>query len=511
MRALCRHFALPLALAAGTALWGQDLSTLEKKVTEFTLANGAHFIVVERHQAPVVSFSTWVDAGAAEDPAGATGLAHMFEHLAFKGTATIGTSNWPSEKQALDEADELADRVEAERNKGPRADEARLDVLEMQVNTAQSRAASFVEPGGFAAALEARGAIGLTARSFYDHTEYHCSLPSNRLELWFFMESQRLLAPVFRDFYSERAAMLEEQRLQVEASPKGTLEQEFLAAAFEANPYHRPEIGWPGDIASLRRADARAFFDKYFTAANITFAIVGDVAPDEVRRFAERYFGPLPARPAPPPPHTAEAPQRGLRGVHVESQTQSILAIGFKRPSQRDPDDPALRLLGLILSGGRTGMLHQDLVQGQRIAIQAQAVAAFPSGRYPCLFAFMLAPSIEHTVQEVEKAVDALVARLQSQKVDDDILSRARSAARARLISQLEGNQGLAELLPGYYAAFGDWRELFHSLAALDKVTADDIQRVARKYLIQSQRTVAYSSPPAPPPARPAQPSGGRP
>jgi len=173
-------------------------------------------------------------------------------------------------------------------------------------------------------------------------------------------------------------------------------------------------------------------------------------------------------------------------------------------------------------------MLNQELVQGQRIAIEAQAVAAYPNGRYPCLFAFMLAPSGEHTLEELEKAVDTLVTRLQSQKVDDEVLSRARSAARANLISQLDSNQGLAGLLPGYYAAFGDWRELFGSLAALDKVTADDIQRVARKYLVPSQRTVAYSSPPAPaakpvpaagpaqpaPTAQPApaaQPSGGRP
>jgi zinc protease len=166
--------------------------------------------------------------------------------------------------------------------------------------------------------------------------------------------------------------------------------------------------------------------------------------------------------------------------------------------------------MGLLLSG-RSGVLHQELVQGQRIAIQAEALPAYPNSRYPCLFAIMLAPAKQHSVEEVEKALDALLTRFQTQKVDDEALGRARSSARARLISQLDGNQGLASLLPGYQAAFGDWREAFTSIARLDTVTADDIQRVARKYLILSQRTAAYSTPPAEPAPPPARPAGGRP
>jgi len=510
LRGLCRYFALLPALVAGTALWGQDLKQFEKKVTEFTLANGLHFIVVERHEAPVVSFRTWVDAGAVDDPAGATGLAHMFERLALKGTTTIGTTDWASEKKALDGVEEAQDRLEAERNKGPKADQARLDVMQLQLSTLINRAGAYVAPAGFAATLESHGAVGVNAASSYDHTEFQCNLPSNRIELWFLMESQRFLSPVFREFYGERNAVLEEQRMRVESNPQGALLQELLAAAFEAHPYHRPEIGWPSDIANLRPADARAFFEKYYTAGNMVVAIVGDVSPDEARRLAERYFGPMPARAAPPVPHTAEIPQRGPRRVQVESSAQPLLVWGYKRPDQRDPDDPVLRIMGLLLSG-RSGVLHQELVQGQRIAIQAEALPAYPNSRYPCLFAIMLAPAKQHSVEEVEKALDALLTRFQTQKVDDEALGRARSSARARLISQLDGNQGLASLLPGYQAAFGDWREAFTSIARLDTVTADDIQRVARKYLILSQRTAAYSTPPAEPAPPPARPAGGRP
>jgi predicted Zn-dependent peptidase len=502
----CRSTFLP-ALLLGTALCGQNLKQFEKKVTEFTLANGLHFIVVERHDAPVISFRTWVDAGSLDDPAGATGLAHLFEHLAYKGTETIGTADWASEKKALDAVEEVYDRLQAERNKGPRADQERLDVLDLQLQNAINQAQGFVRPNEFAALLEANGAMGLSAVTVHDRTEYACSLPSNRIELWFLMESQRFLSPVFRDFYKERDALLEEQRVLVERNPQGLMRQEFLAAAFEAHPYHHPAIGWPSDAANLRYGDARAFFEKYYTAGNTVIAMVGDVFPDEARRLAERYFGPLPARPAPPILHTVEPPQRGTKRIQMQLPIQPMLLCGYKRPDQRDPDDPALRVLGLILSGGRTGMLYKELVEDQRIALEVQAVSAYPDGRYPSLFAFLLVPAKEHTVEENEKSLEALVARLQTQKVDDEILNRARNRARARLISFLDGNQGLASQLPAYYAAYGDWRKLFTSIADLNQVTADDVQRVARKYLVASQRTVVYSTPPPPQPA-PAR--GGR-
>jgi predicted Zn-dependent peptidase len=508
LRGLCRHFALLPALLAGTALWGQDLKEFEKKVTEFSLANGLHFIVMERHEAPVVSFRTWVDAGSANDAAGATGSAHMLERMAFKGTANIGSIDWASEKRALDTLEEIYDRFKAEQNKGPRADQSRLDVLDLQLKAAINRGNAYAEPNAFPRILEANGATGISAEAFYDHTEFQCSLPSNRIELWFLMESQRFLSPVFREFYREREAVLEEQRTRADSNSRGALLQELLAAAFEAHPYRNPVAGWPSDTADLRPGDVRAFFEKYYTAGNTAIAIVGDVDPAEARRLAERYFGPMPALPVPAPLHTVEPPQRGARRVEVESLPRPFLVWGYKRPDQRDPDDPVFRVMSLILSSGRTGLLYQELVQGQRIAVEAQAVAAFPGSRYPSLFTFMLAPARDHTVEEAGQALDALVRRFQAQKVDDETLIRARSSARAASIAQMEGNQGLAALLPAYYEGFGDWRKLFTSVADLDAVSADDVQRVARRYLVPSQRTVAATAPPPPPATLPR--GGGR-
>ena len=279
-------FRLCTILVLAPLLRAQNLKEFEKKVTEFTLANGLHFIVAERHEAPVVSFHTYVNAGSVDDPTGQTGLAHMFEHMAFKGTETIGTKDWPNEKKALDAIEEVYDRLEAERNRGPKADQGTLGALEVRLKMAIDQAQSYVEANEYTRVIEESGGVGLNAGTALDSTEYYYSLPSNRIELWFLLESQRFLHPVFREFYKERDVVMEERRMRVESSPQGKLQEDFLTTAFAAHPYHNPPGGWPSDIANLRRSEAKAFFDTYYVPSNVTIAIVGDVNPTDAKRLA---------------------------------------------------------------------------------------------------------------------------------------------------------------------------------------------------------------------------------
>ena len=495
MRAVCLSASLLLGVHFAPA---QTLKEFEKKVTEFTLPNGLHFIIAERHEAPVVSFHTYVNAGSVDDPSGATGIAHMFEHMAFKGTETIGTTNWPNEKLALDAIEASYDRLEAEQNKGPKADPQKIRTLHGQVTKAIDRAQTFVIPNEYPRLIEENGGAGMNAGTNYDSTEYYYSLPSNRIELWFLLESQRFLHPVFREFYKERDVVLEEYRMRVESSPQGRLLEDLLATAFAAHPYRNPPAGWPSDIVNLRLSDAKRFFEEYYVPANITIAIVGDVDPDEARRMAERYFGGLKARPLPPLVRTQEPPQPGPKMVAVNSMNQPLLVVGYKRPDQYDHDDPAFDIISGVLSGGRTGLLYQDLVRDKRLALEAETGDAFPDSRYPNLFLFFLAPTLGHTVEENQKELDSLLNRFMAQKMDNETLARVKTKARAEVIRRLASNPGLASLLASYYAGYGDWRKLFTSLDDLDRVTADDVQRVARKYLVVGSRTIAYtvSSPP---------------
>lgn len=480
-------YLLPLLLAA------QSLKDFEKRVTEFTLGNGLHFIVFERHEAPVVSFHSYVNAGSVDDPGGETGIAHMFEHMAFKGTETIGTKNWPLEKKAMDEVERIYDQYDAERNKGPKADAQRMAGLQQQLKAAMEKADSYVIPNAYPELIEANGGVGLNAGTGEDSTSYYYNFPRNRLELWFLLESQRFYDPVFREFYKERDVVREERRMRVESSPQGQLAEALLAAAFMAHPYKNMPGGWASDIENFRLPEAVAFYKKYYVPANITIGIAGDVDPKECRRLADKYFSILPAGPSPSGPRTVEPPQKGEKRIQVESPAQPFIAIAYKRPNQLDKDDPVFDVLGEILAGERTGLLYTDLVRDKKIALGAAAEASFPGGKYPNLFLFFLVPNQGHSVEENEKECYAIIERLKTQKVSDETLQRIKTKVRASLIRRLDSNSGMADALTFYYANYGDWRKLFTIIDDVDKVTADDVMRVAKQYLIPEARTVAYT------------------
>jgi len=485
---------LPLSLAA------QSLQDFEKRITEFTLPNGLHFIVFERHEAPVVSFHSYVNAGSVDDPGGETGIAHMFEHMAFKGTETIGTKNYPLERQAMDEVEHIYDRYDAERNKGLKADPKKLEDLQQQLKTAMDKANSYVVPNAYPQLIEENGGVGLNAGTGEDATNYFYNFPRNRLELWFLLESQRFYDPVFREFYKERDVVREERRMRVESSPQGMLAEALLASAFAAHPYRNMPGGWASDIENFRLTEAVAFYKKYYVPSNITISIAGDVDPKECRRLADKYFSILPAGPPPDGPRTVEPEQKGEKRVEVESPAQPFMAIAYKRPDQLDKDDPVFDVLGEILAGERTGLLYTELVRDKQISLGAFAQPSFPGGKYPNLFLFFLVPNRGHSVEENEKACYQIIERLKTDKVTDETLNRIKTKVRAALIRRLDSNSGMAEALTFYYVNYGDWHKLFTSIDDINKVTADDVLRVAKKYLIADTRTVAYTVRPAAPP-----------
>src|SRR5579871_1765047 len=475
----------------------QSLQDFEKKVTEFTLPNGLHFILIERHEAPVVSFHTYVNVGSVDDPTGETGLAHMFEHMAFKGTESIGTKNWPAEKKALDAVEQVYDQLEAERNKGFQTDPKKVEAIEGQLKEAMAKADSYVEPNEYDRVVEANGGVGLNASTGEDSTNYFYSFPSNRLELWFLLESARFYRPVFREFYKERDVVHEERRMRIESSSQGKLVEMMLASAFAAHPYRVMPGGWGSDIDTFRRPDAERFYKAHYTPANITIGIAGDVNPVEAKRLAEKYFARLPRGPLPPRVQTVEPPQEGEKRVAIATPAQPFVAIAYKRPDQYSKDDLALDVLSEILSGGRTGLIYKELVRDKKIALGAGSQATFPSGKYPSLFLFFIAPSTGHSNEENEKAMYEIIERVKKEKVDDASIQRVKTKLRADLIRKLDSNSGLAAELCSYSVNYGNWRKLFTDLDAYNKITADDVQRVAKTYLIETGRTVAFTYAPA--------------
>ena len=485
-------FVLPVCLAA------QNLQEFEKRVTEFTLPNGLHFIVLERHEAPVVSMYAYVDTGSVNDPGGKTGLAHMFEHMIGKGTEQVGSKDWPSEKKALAEVEAIYDQLEQEQRKRDRADAAVIKKLETDLQAAIEKANSLVSPNEFVRTVEENGGVGFNAGTGPDSTVYFYSLPANRIELWFLLQSEWFRQPVYREFYKERDVVREERRMRVESNPQGKLQEMLMATTFLASPY-RTLVGWASDIEHLRVNDAQQFHKTYYVPGNTTIAIAGDINPKEIRQLAEKYYGRIPAGPLPPLVITEEPPQEGERRVTVESPSQPVLLMTYQRPNQRHADDPVFDVISSILSSGRTGRMYTEMVRDKQIALAAGASATFPSAKFNSSFLVYSAPNSGHSIEESEKSIEGILEGLKKEKVDEATLERVKTKIRAGLIRQLASNGGLASQLAFYHVNYGDWRMLFKGIEIINKVTADDVQRVAGKYFDKKTRTVAYLVKPAAP------------
>jgi predicted Zn-dependent peptidase len=467
----------------------QDLASFEKRITVKKLPNGLTIVICERPEAPVFSFFTMVDAGSSQDPMGKTGLAHMFEHMAFKGTDKIGTTNYPAEKVTLEKVEVAYATYIKERDKTTGRDEAKVKQLEKEWKDAIAEAQKYVVPNQFGKLIEQNGGQNLNAFTDYDETAYHYSLPSNRLELWAYLESERFLHPVMREFYKERDVVIEERRLRTDSNPEGRLQEQFNAAAFEAHPYHRPTVGWMSDLNSFSATDAINFFHKYYVTANMVVAVAGEIKAAQAMPILEKYFGRLPASQKPDETTTVEPPQNSERRVVLEEKTQPIYIEGYHRPDYMSKDDAVYDAITDLLSEGRTSRLYRALVSEKKIAAYAAGFTGLPGTKYPHLFAFFAVPLPGHTNKEVADAIHTEIERLKKEDITDEELKMIKTRAKANLIRSLGDNEGLATQLAIYQTRYGDWRWLFYSVDRIDKVSKADIRRVANETFQDTNRT----------------------
>ena len=326
-----------LIFLVSTLAAAQDVASFEKRITVKKLDNGLTVLICERPEAPVFSFYTHVDAGSTQDPMGQTGMAHMFEHMAFKGTDTIGTTDYAAEKVALEKVETAYAAYIYERDKSVGRDEGKLKQLETAWQDSTKEANKYVVPNEFPQIVESNGGEGLNAFTNDDETGYHYSFPENRLELWAYLESERFIHPVMREFYKERNVVIEERRMRTDSNPIGRLIEQFITASFQAHPYHRPTVGWMADLNSFSATDAQHFFDEYYIPSNMVVTVVGDVKSSEAMPLIEKYFGRIPSHAKPEEATTTEPPQNSERTVVMYEQTQPIYIEGYHRPDYHHP------------------------------------------------------------------------------------------------------------------------------------------------------------------------------
>lgn len=464
-----------------------------QQISEFTLENGMKFIVMERHQSPTVSFMTYVDVGSAYEQASKTGAAHFLEHLAFKGTTRIGTTNYQAERPLLDRLDILSDQLKQAEAEGQKT---AIEQLQQEFQTVQTEAASYVKQNEFGQIVQQAGGVGLNATTSADETRYFYSFPANKLELWMSLESERFLEPVFRGFHEEKAVILEERRMRSDNSPIGKLVEAFLQVALPDHPYGRPVIGYEADIRNLTRADIQQLFDTYYTPDRITVGIVGDVYPDQVKQLAQAYFGRYQSKSRAPDLTVAPPPQTEPRSVTVTLPAEPWYMEGYQRPGLSDPDDPIYDVIASVLSGGRTARLYQSLVERQQIALGVQVESTFPGDRYSNLLLIYAQTAPGHQIEEVATALDTEINRLKTEPISEAELDQVKTQIRAGLLQLLASNQGMASLLPEYEAKTGSWRNLFDQLKSIDAITPADVQRVANQLFRPENLTIGRLLPP---------------
>lgn len=481
-----RFLLIPIIICfCATTSYAQKL---QLSVQEHILDNGLKLLMLEKHDVPIVSLRVVYKVGSVNEHPGITGASHLFEHMMFKGTEIFGTRDYEREKPLLEKEEELIVKIESESAKGADAGTEVLERLKKELQDVRKNQKELIIKDEMWSIYLKNGATGLNASTSSDSTFYYCNLPSNRLELWTFMEADRMQNLVLREFYSERDVVMEERRLRTENSPFGLLFEQLNAAAFTAHPYGWPVIGWMSDLKNIKKSEVAEYFKQYYSPNNAVIAVVGDINPDKVIDLVERYFGDIPRQPISPEVTTTEPEQMGERRVCVEYDANPVLSIAYHKPAIGHPDQYVFDVIEAILSSGRTSRLYQSLIEDKRIAVMANAYGG-PS-KYSDIFLFFCTPRNPHTAEEVETAIYEELEKLKSTPVTDRELQKIKNQLEADFVRSMESTSGLATKIASYEAIYG-WGYINTLVENTLSVTPEDIMRVAQKYFTKTNRTVA--------------------
>jgi predicted Zn-dependent peptidase len=471
-------------------------------VQEIILDNGMRVLLVPRQGDPNIAAGWVARVGSVNERPGITGLSHLFEHMMFKGTHAIGTKDIAANLQLIKEMDEVRAELRKEQQtlilkarlgeiadtKDPKNRSARHQELLAKFEALTKREKDLMVKDEFDRIYTTAGGSGMNAGTSNDFTVYFINVPANKLELWFWMESDRLRNPVFREFYSERDVVHEERRLRTDSTPTGKFNEQFESMFWQSSPYGWPVVGWPSDLEGITREEALDYFAVNYAPNNLTACLVGDIDPARARELAQEYFGRLPRGPrAPEPVRTSEMPQLAEKRMVAWAETVPQVRIRFHTVADGHPDGFALEIMASLLSG-RTGRLYKSLVTQQAVANNA---GASQDGRkYEGLFELNGVAKPGKTPEEVEQALYKEIERMQKEPVDANELQKVKNQYAANNFRQIQSNFGLMVQLLLRDNVRG-WETINTDPARSQAVTPADIQRVANTYFKPENRTIA--------------------
>jgi predicted Zn-dependent peptidase len=473
-----------------------ELQALAGQVVERTLPNGLKLYCVPRPGVATVHFAMAFGVGGVDEQEGRSGVAHLYEHMAFKGTATLGTRNAAKERVLLARLDTLDEERLAESARGVHADAEKLKRLKAEFDRVEAEAESLVVPNEFDEVYARNGAKGLNAYTSKDRTVYIIALPGNRARLWAAMEGARVKGPVLRQFYRERNVVLEELR-RYDDIPSWRMYDALSSLAFPAHPYRTPIIGWKSELEKLTRRDLEEFFLARYRPDRAAICAVGAVEPATMFKLLAAEFGSWKAHgPRPRPVVTEEGEQRGERRAVERMPTNPLVATGWPIPTWGHPDKAAVDVLSAVLGRGESSRLHTALVKEQQTAVYVGAFTEFPGERYANLLTVVAAPQAPHGPAAVEAGIQAEVARLQADGLTARELAKAVNLLEASIFQQLADNTNMAASIAGAQATLDDWRMPLYWVAEARALTTDALRDAARKYLTPDHRNVVTILPP---------------
>jgi predicted Zn-dependent peptidase len=462
-------------------------SYLEKNIVDATLSNGIHVQLLDRGYAPTLAMIISFNVGSSDEDSTQTGIAHMLEHMLFKGTETVGTLDYAKEKPLLEKIEALGeeiDRLAAADRKNPQ-----LPELIDQLAALQAEHDKYFELNPYGKIYAMMGGVSFNAFTSHDMTAYHIELPVSGLEQWAKIESDRIQHPVFRQFYSERGAVAQERLMRYDSEGEPMLMEAFGGAAFLAHPYRIPVIGWESNVRSMSFTRMREFYADRYVPSAMNISIVGKQDPKKTIALLEKYFGVIPARTPKTFPIVSEPQQKGERRINVEFDAKPYLMIGWHKPTLPSQDDYCMDLVSALLSDGKMSRLYRSLVLEKKIASSVDAGNGFPGAKYDNLFVIDAEPKRGVSCADLEKAIYDEIEKL-SKDVTKAELDQARLRISSERIFKLDSNLGIAREINYYATVTGDWRYAATYRAKLAAVTPEDVKRVILQYFTEENRTV---------------------
>jgi predicted Zn-dependent peptidase len=511
---MCSIVACAVVMLAATSAVGQNIDA-----KEYWLDNGMQVLMVERHETPTIMASIFARVGSSNEITGITGISHLFEHMMFKGTKTIGTKDIKRDLEIMAQLDSLKAlmrdqegimreklrRGEIEDMHDPEAKTERYREIEAVFDSLIVEQRKLIVKDQLDELYSKNGGFFLNAFTSEDMTGYFVRLPKNKIELYMWLESDRFNNPVFREFYSERNVVREERRMTLEATPTGLIDEEFQAMFWKSSSYQWHVLGWPSDVENITREQANAYYATYYAPNNLTMILVGDLVPDEMIKMVKKYFEHIP-RGATEQPEviTLEEKQYGEKRLIAQAETSPKAEIWYHTVAWKHPDSYPLEILAGILSG-KTGRLYKKLVEEKGIAKGSAgggrrmmpggdnlAVSATQdSKKYAGAFQISAEGVSGVKPGQLEQAIYEVIQDLKNNPVPQEELQKVKNQLRVQNIRFMDIMSGIGILFYlGSNAALGDWTEANNNSDKCDQVTAEDVQRVASKYFADDQRNV---------------------